>query len=79
VTGKFIKELNLLIIKRWFSFFLYLQKRDKYNKRYIGQTVLIFDKDGNQQTLYYNISKYHDNYDILSIKELLIINYSPYK
>jgi hypothetical protein len=26
-----------------------------YNKRYTGQTVLIFDKDGNQQTLYYDI------------------------
>jgi hypothetical protein len=46
---------------------MYLQ-RDKYNKRYIGQTVLIFDKDGNQQTLYYDIRIYSDNYNILSIK-----------
>jgi hypothetical protein len=46
-------------------------KRDKYNKRYIGQTVLIFDKDDNQQTLYYDIRDYSDNYDILSVKELI--------
>jgi hypothetical protein len=54
VTGKFIKELNSINQqKRWFSFSYVLQKRDKYNKRYIGQTVLIFDKDGNHC---YNIS-----------------------
>jgi hypothetical protein len=72
VTSKFIKELNSIKHQKDDLVFSYVfTKRDKYNKRYIGQTVLIFDKDGNQQTLYYDIRKYSDNYDILSIKELI--------
>jgi hypothetical protein len=72
VTSKFIKELNSIKHQKDDLVFSYVfTKRDKYNKRYIGQTVLIFDKDDNQQTLYYDIRDYSDNYDILSVKELI--------
>jgi hypothetical protein len=72
VTSKFIKDINSIKHQKDDLVFSYVfTKRDKYNKRYIGQTVLIFDKDGNQQTLYYDIRIYSDNYNILSIKELI--------
>jgi hypothetical protein len=72
VTSKFIKELNSIKHQKDDLVLSYVfTKRDKYNKRYIGQAVLIFDKSNNQQTLYYDIKDYSDDYNILPVKDLI--------
>ena len=73
VTKTFIKKLNDGNYDKNDKVIAYQFIKSNEGKHYIGYTVVIFDKDGNQSTLYYSIKEYSKNayYDGGSVNKLI--------
>jgi len=75
VTKTFIKKLNDGNYDKNDKVIAYqfIKTNKIKNKHYIGYAVVIFDKDGNQSTLYYSIKEYSKNayYDGAPINKLI--------
>lgn len=73
VTDKFISKLNKGNYDKNDKVIAYQFIKSGNNKKYIGYAVVIFDKDSNQSTLYYNIKEYLKNgyYEGGSVNDLI--------
>ena len=71
VTDKFIKKLNDGNYQNDDKVTAYQFIKSNGNKRYLGYAVVIFDKDGKQSTLYYEIKNYSNYYNGASVNKLI--------
>jgi hypothetical protein len=72
VTKNFLKKLDSVKYEDNDKVIAYRFIKSYKNKKYVGYTVIIFDKNGKQFTLYYNIKRYPSAYDnSISVKQLI--------
>ncbi len=71
VTQKFLKKLNSVKYENYDKVIAYRFIKSNKNKKYIGYTVIIFDSNDNQSTLYYDIQEYPSIDNNSGVKQLI--------